>query len=332
MKKYGTEEDIPKIKAGFIKTMREEYNTPESKSEELITSFLRIIEDASAYGFSLNHSQAYSYMGYATAWLKYYYPLEFATGFMQAKQDDQDDVIAMTKWAKSKGISVELPKYGVAKSNFSMDKPTNTIFKGVGSIKSINKDLGDKLFEFANDNKGLPFPDMIIKMIEDSVSGKSNLYILASLGFFRDYGSNAKTKRFIEEVFEGKGFKYDRKHADKTKIKRVEALRELWETLEVDDFTVLEQIKNEMEYLGYGETSYDHMPDNLYVVKRAEDRSWCVVLQCYNIKSGINSTMYLALRNRVGVKNLKDYGILRVTETRIDKSDRSWIDSFTLLQ
>ena len=46
------------------------------EAEKTITYFLQVIEDASRYLFSLNHSQPYSYEGYASAWLRYYYPLE----------------------------------------------------------------------------------------------------------------------------------------------------------------------------------------------------------------------------------------------------------------
>lgn len=332
-KKTGTEEYIPEIKAGFIKSMKERYDMPEHRSEELIAEFLVVVEDASAYLFNLNHAQAYSYMGYAEAWLRYYYPLEFATAFMEVKQNKQDDIIEMTKYAKNKGIKIELPKYGIARNGFTMDKEKNTIYKGTASIKSVNKDIGDKLYNFANKYRHLTnFNDIMIKMMEEKVSGKANLLTLAKLGFFRDFGSNGKIVQFIEDIFDGKGMKYDSKYADATKEKRIEILKERWGTLEERNFTVVEQVKFEMEYLGYGETIYPDMPNDIYIVNRAEDRSWCVYFNCYNISTGENSTMYMALKHRVGIKKLKDYGILKISETKLDRSGRSWIESFTLLQ
>ena len=50
-KKTGTEKYIPQIKAGFIKTMKEKYNTTEQESEKLIEAFLKIIEDAGSTCF-----------------------------------------------------------------------------------------------------------------------------------------------------------------------------------------------------------------------------------------------------------------------------------------
>ena len=55
-KKTGTDEDIPKIHDGFIQTMQEKYNTSKEDAEKIIGDFLRVIEDASNYLFSLNHA------------------------------------------------------------------------------------------------------------------------------------------------------------------------------------------------------------------------------------------------------------------------------------
>lgn len=73
-KKTGTDKYIPIIKngglltdksdhqiKGYIETMKEVYGIEEEKSEQDIVAFIQVIEDASAYLFSLNHSQPYSY-------------------------------------------------------------------------------------------------------------------------------------------------------------------------------------------------------------------------------------------------------------------------------
>jgi DNA polymerase-3 subunit alpha len=46
-KKTGTEQFLPEIKSGFIKTMNENYGEDTAKYEHLIEAFLKIIEDAS---------------------------------------------------------------------------------------------------------------------------------------------------------------------------------------------------------------------------------------------------------------------------------------------
>ena len=89
-KKLGTEQYIPRIKEGFIKTMKEKYNTNEKESEKIVESFIQVIQDASSYLFSLNHSLPYSYIGYICGYLRYYYPLEFFTVFLNINKDNAE--------------------------------------------------------------------------------------------------------------------------------------------------------------------------------------------------------------------------------------------------
>ena len=59
-KKTGTEKFIPKIKEGFQKTMYDNYNVDYETSDKLIVNFIKVIEDASSYLFSKNHSARYN--------------------------------------------------------------------------------------------------------------------------------------------------------------------------------------------------------------------------------------------------------------------------------
>ena len=76
--------------------MKEKYNMEESESGEVIKAFIKVIEDASNYLFSLNHSQPYSYEGYAAGWLRYYYPLEFLTTGFNIWTDDNKKTTALS--------------------------------------------------------------------------------------------------------------------------------------------------------------------------------------------------------------------------------------------
>ena len=119
-KKLGTEQFIPRIKSGFIQTMKEKYNVTEEDSERLIVSFLKVIEDASSYLFSLNHSLPYSYIGYACGYLRYYHPLEFITcalnNVMYKNTDTVDEKTEkIINYGINKGIKFEEFKFGYSK-------------------------------------------------------------------------------------------------------------------------------------------------------------------------------------------------------------------------
>ena len=104
MKKTGTEEHIPRIKTGFIKTMKDKYNMCELESEKLVESFIQVIEDASDYLFSLNHSQAYSYIGYVCGYLRYYYPLEFLSVMLNINDGNIEKTANILEYMKKNNI------------------------------------------------------------------------------------------------------------------------------------------------------------------------------------------------------------------------------------
>ena len=103
-KKTGTEQYIPKIKNGFIKTMKEKYNVDKEESEKIIIDFLKVIEDASSYLFSLNHSLAYSYIGYICGYLRYCYPLEFLTTMFNIYKDNMDKTKEIANYTIQRNI------------------------------------------------------------------------------------------------------------------------------------------------------------------------------------------------------------------------------------
>jgi DNA polymerase III alpha subunit len=123
-KKTGTEQAIPVIKNGgylmdkdgnlkknhyidgFVKTMVDKYNMPEEEANKTIVAFLKVIEDASNYLFSLNHSQPYSYEGYVCGWLRHYYPIQFLTCALNINKDNLEKTNAITAFANKHDIHI----------------------------------------------------------------------------------------------------------------------------------------------------------------------------------------------------------------------------------
>ena len=146
-KKTGTEQFIPKIKEGFIKTMKDKYNVEREEAEKLVVNFIQVIEDASSYLFSKNHSDPYTEIGYIDAYLRYYYPLEFLTTALNINIGKEEKTNKITEYINKIGIKISHPKFRYAKGKYFMDKESNCIYKGIGSIKFLNEEIGDKLYE-----------------------------------------------------------------------------------------------------------------------------------------------------------------------------------------
>lgn len=199
-KKTGTEEFIPDIKEGFIRTMQSKYNTEPSVSEEIIAYFLKVIEDAAGYGFSLNHSDPYSWIGYMCGYLRYYYPLEFLTASLEVFREDEKKTIAISEYVQSINIPIESIKYGKSQASYSCNKNPDVIYKGIASIKHLNKNIADELYEVSKEHFEY-FSDLLTQ-IKKKTSVKSNqLDILIKLDFFSDFG-NITELALIRDVFD----------------------------------------------------------------------------------------------------------------------------------
>lgn len=202
-KKLGTEQYIPKIKEGFAKTMKDKYDVSKEESNKIIINFLQVIEDASDYLFSLNHSQAYSYIGYICGYLRYYYPLEFLTTMFNIYEGDIDKTKKIVDYAEKLNINLKNPKFRYSKGEYFMDKETNSIYKGLSSIKFISKNAGEILYNL-KDNQYDSFIDLLID-IGNKINSK-NINILIRLDFFSTFGTIPKLLKVYElyQTFYGK--------------------------------------------------------------------------------------------------------------------------------
>lgn len=193
-KKKGTEQLLPEIERRFIEYSSTHYDITKERCQEVIKPFLQIILDASSYGFSWNHSDAYSCIGYVCGYLRHYYPLEFLTAAFNIFTGKEDKIVAITKYANKVGIKIQPPKFRYSRSGYQMDKTTNSIYKGLESIKYLNADVSDRLYEMRDTNF-----DSFIDFLNVSPLNSRQLDILVKLDFFREqFGKSLKLLKIID--------------------------------------------------------------------------------------------------------------------------------------
>lgn len=185
-KKIGTEKYIPKIREGFCEVMKREYGVENDQSLILIENFLKVIIDASEYLFSINHSQAYSYIGYICGYLREYYPLEFFTSVLNQYNSDLKQTALVMEYLKNTNIKVQSPIYGKSKSKNFCDKETNTIYKGASSIKFISDDVADYLYEVSQEKEYKSFVDLYYDI--DKLDSRQ-WQTLIKVGYFNNFGT-----------------------------------------------------------------------------------------------------------------------------------------------
>ena len=285
-KKTGTDKFIPKIKDGFIKTMKEKYNVDEDESNKLIESFIQVIIDASSYLFSLNHATPYSFLGYVVGWLRCYYKLETVATALNIYEEDSNKCLEILQYAKKHNIEIKPIRFGKSGSFYTIDKENNAIYKGISSIKYCNAQIANELLELSK-NKYDTFTDLLKDIKEKTTLNSRQLHILTGLNFFGEFGNNkyllnvidvydkfasskiiAKKKmeelgvtEFLMTKYAGKETKSQYRDIDNQGL-----IKELCSRLQNESMGIVEQIKFEMEFLEYTTYSNPDFADYYYVV------------------------------------------------------------------
>lgn len=277
-KKTGTDKYIPIIKngglltdksdhqiKGYIETMKEVYGIEEEKSEQDIVAFIQVIEDASAYLFSLNHSQPYSYEGYVSGYLRTHYPLEFLTTALNINKDKEEKTKSLTAYAKKSGITFQSPKFRHSRAGYFCDKETNTIYKGIGSIKYMNENVANELYEMSGYNFD-DFVDLLYYLKEKTSLNSRQLDILIKIDFFEEFGDINRLLDIAEKfdlLYDKQQIRKDdklqqlhidesviRKFAEKETFTSVEEIDcvEFVKSLGYDDQQALDKLKDCIKY------------------------------------------------------------------------------------
>jgi DNA polymerase-3 subunit alpha len=101
-------------------------------------------EAHAGYSFNKSHAVAYSTISYWTAWLKYYYPLEFMFSLLK-NEKDKDGRTEYLIEAKRMGIPMRLPHINDSGSDFKIEG--KGIRFGLSSIKYISDKIASKYLE-----------------------------------------------------------------------------------------------------------------------------------------------------------------------------------------
>jgi DNA polymerase-3 subunit alpha len=111
-------------------------------TEEDAAKLWHDFEAHAGYSFNRSHAIAYSMLSYYTAWLKYYYPLEFMFAVLK-NEKDKDARTDYLLEAKRLGIKVLLPHVNESELDFSIQG--NSIRFGLSNIKYISDNIGSKI-------------------------------------------------------------------------------------------------------------------------------------------------------------------------------------------
>ncbi len=114
---------------------------PESTASRIYDEMM----DFAKYAFNKSHAACYAVVSYQTAWLKYYYPLEFMAALLTSVIDNPKKVSEYILTCRSMGISILPPDINSGEVGFSVSE--GAIRYALTAIKSIGKGVIDYIVE-----------------------------------------------------------------------------------------------------------------------------------------------------------------------------------------
>lgn len=157
-------------------------------------------------------------------------------------------------------------------------------------IKGLANNVVDNLISINKDFKGNNFLDLLIYATENSMIS-IKFKELIKIRYFEKYGKNKKLYNFFIEFTSGKN-KYSKTHKEEKKQKRIEELNKIWNELKNENFTIQEQVKNELEIINRVQTTF---PINKnYGVALSIDTKYSPKIEFQNLLTGERKTFKIS--------------------------------------
>ena len=274
-----------KFKENELRELKEKLQNGWIKQQGNLKGFeetWQVVNDASKYSFNASHSLSYAYDSLYGAYLKSHYPLEYYTVALNLYDGDNERTPKLTEELSYFDIILKEPKFRYANATYTMDKETNTIYKGIKSIKFLNETVANELYSL-RDNEYVDFLDLLVDIDKLQINSRQ-LDILTKLNFFSEFGKRKYLLDIIEifnKIYSKKTFRKDklpckeeiiRKFAtseSEKMFKNIDTLglcRYLISTIDNDDLPIDEIIKAECEYYGSPVYINKELEDNTLII------------------------------------------------------------------
>ncbi|OXZ34902.1 DNA polymerase III subunit alpha [Finegoldia magna] len=162
--------------------------------EDVANKIYDLMIDFAKYAFNKSHSAAYSLVAMRTAWLKYYYPVEFLAALISSVMGNTSQLSLYIEEARRLDIKIEAPDI-----NYSLDKfdvEDNSIIYGLKAIKNVGTNLIDQTIISRNENgKFKSFRDFVERIYakDKSAINKRSIESLIKAGAFTSLGETRAT-------------------------------------------------------------------------------------------------------------------------------------------
>ena len=135
-------------------------------NEKIANKIFDDMIDFAKYAFNKSHAAAYAVVSYQTAYLKYYFPVEFMAALMTSVIDNSSKVSEYILACRQMGISILPPDINKGEGAFSVDG--KSIRYGLSAIKSIGRPVIEAIVK----ERGVRGPFVSLKNFAERLTGK----------------------------------------------------------------------------------------------------------------------------------------------------------------
>lgn len=314
----------------------------------------QVVQDAARYSFNASHSLSVAIDSLYGAYLKSHYPLEYFTVVLSLYADDNDRTPKLISELPYFGVSLKPIKFGKSSADYTMDKNTNSIYRGIASVKYCNAQIADELMQLSK-NYYDSFIDLLYDIDNKTSVNSRQLEILTKLNFFSDFGKNKRLlqmigiydkfanakiiskkklddldiSEFLIKKYAGKETKSQYRELDNAGL-----MKELCNRIDDDSMNIVDQVKSENEYLGSVSYTNPKVKDYYWIVTMFDD-SRNATRPYVTIRRICNGEEIQTRIKRASVFKEQPFGLYSIL--RMDKiiyepkkkklSDGTWVDS-----
>lgn len=249
----------------FAQKIVETENRTYDEGLELSNKVWTIIENSAKYGFNASHAYCVALDSLYGAYLKAYYPLNFYKTYLNIMNEkgDKDKIsLATIEMKKAFGIEIAPLRFRQDNREFTIIPDKNAITGTLKSIKGFGDGVADDIYKM-KDMDFSDFTDLLIYMEETGLLNKK-IRSLVAIDYFEEFGKTKKLLAIYDEFTDGKN-KYQKKHSEKTKEKRILLLHEYERNIPNEELAPIDKLVAELEVFGQPKSKIPELSRYLYV-------------------------------------------------------------------
>lgn len=298
-----------------------------------------IVELNAKYSFNASHSASVALDSLYGAYLKSHYPLEYYTVALDIYKDEISKTSALSRELPYFNIQLKSIKFRHSAAQYMADKNTNTIYKGLSSLKYMNENIANQLYNM----RELHF-DTFVDFLKVNPCDSRQTIALIKLDFFSEFGKSQKLLDIYDTydkygnrsqinksdcpIDESIMLNYATATAKLYKIKdSVGFISELCSTIPNKSVPVTDLLKTQAEFLGYLDYVNPKAKGYGYILN--VDTKYSPKINLYCLDTGDTITVKLSKRDYNDNPFKENTIIVYKTEQRNKsrKVDGKWIKS-----